>query len=82
MAHHFFNLTFMGPLCKVGQEWNDVNNFMDFERAVHKKCDQIPLAVTQRLISCMMIRCVGACGVKRRSYQILSNDVTFKARPL
>ena len=24
---------------------------------------------------------MGACGVKRRSYQILSNDVTFEARP-
>ena len=55
---------------------------MDLERALHKKCNQIPLVVAQRLISSMMQRCVGACGVKRRSYQILSNDVTFEARPL
>ena len=42
----------------------------------------IPMIVFLRLISSMMRRGVGACGVKRRSYQILSNDVTFKARPL
>ena len=42
----------------------------------------IPMIVALRLISSMMRRGVGACGVKRRSYQILSNDVTFKARPL
>ena len=42
---------------------NDVNNFMDLERALHKKCNQIPMVVAQRLISSMMIRCVGACGV-------------------
>ena len=55
---------------------------MDLERALHKKCNQIPMVVAQRLISSMMKCCVGACGVQRRSYQILSNDVTFEARPL
>ena len=55
---------------------------MDLERALHKKCNQIHMVVAQRLISSMMIGCVGACGVKRRSYQIQSNDVTFEARPL
>ena len=51
---------------------------MDLERALHKKCNQIPMVVAQRLISSMMRRCVGACGVTRRSYQILSNDVTVQ----
>ena len=55
---------------------------MDLERALHKKCNQIPMVVAQRLISSMMRRCVGACGVKRRKYQTLSNNVTFEARPL
>ena len=45
------------------REWNDVNNFMDIERALHKKCNQIPMVVAQRLISSMMRRFVGACGV-------------------
>ena len=40
------------------REWDDVNNFMDLERALHKKCDQIPMG----LISSMMRLCVGACG--------------------
>ena len=40
------------------------------------------MVVAQMLISSMKRRCVGACGVQRRSYQILSNDVTFEARPL
>ena len=44
-------------------EWNDVNNFMDLERALHKKCNQIPMLVAQRLISSMMRRLVGVCGV-------------------
>ena len=44
-------------------EWNDVNNFMDIERALHKKCYQIPMVVAQRLILSMMRRGVGACGV-------------------
>ena len=44
-------------------EWNDVNNFMDLEHALHKKCNQIPTVVAQRLISSMMRCCVGACGV-------------------
>ena len=43
--------------------WNDVNNFMDIERALHKKCTQSPMVVAQRLISSMMGRCVGVCGV-------------------
>ena len=68
----------MGPL----REWNDVNNFMDLKRVLHKKCNQIPTVVAQGLISSMTRRCVGACGVQRRSYQILSNDVAFEARPL
>ena len=55
---------------------------MDLERALHKKCYLIPMAVDQRLISCKMRRCVGDCVVKRRSNQILSNNVTFEARPL
>ena len=55
---------------------------MDLERALHKKCNQIPMVVAQRLISSMMRRWVGACGVERRLYQILSNNVTFEARPL
>ena len=41
-------------------------NFMDIERALHKKCDQIPMVVVQGLISSMMRRFVSACGVKRR----------------
>ena len=44
-------------------EWNDVNNFMDLERALHKKCNQSPMVVAQRLISSMMRRFVGVCGV-------------------
>ena len=65
---------------------------MDIERALHKKCNQMPVAVAQRLILSMMRRCVGAWGGggsgggggggKWRSYQILTNDDTFEARPL
>ena len=55
---------------------------MDLERALQKKCNQSPMVMAQRFISSMMRRCVGACGVKRRSYHILSNDVTFEVRPL
>ena len=44
-------------------EWNDVNNFMDLERALHKKCNQSPMVVAQRLILSMMRRLVGVCGV-------------------
>ena len=44
-------------------EWNDVNNFMDLERALHKKCNQSSMVAAQRLISSMMRRCVGVCGV-------------------
>ena len=46
-----------------------------------KECNQIPIVVAQSLISNIKIHCVGACGVKRRSYQILNNYVS-KARPL
>ena len=42
-------------------EWNDVNNFMNLERALHKKCYQIPMVVAQRLISSIIRRCVGTC---------------------
>ena len=55
---------------------------MDLERTLHKKCNQIPMVVAQGLISSMMKRCFGACGVKRRPYQILSNVVTFETRTL
>ena len=55
---------------------------MDLERALHKKCNPIPMVVAHRLISSMMRLCVSACRVKRRSNQILSNDVTFEARSL
>ena len=73
----------MGPLWTIGHvEWSDVTNVMDLERALHKKCNQSPMVVTQMLISSMMRRCLGACVVFRRSYQILSNDMTFEARPL
>ena len=34
---------------------------MDLERALHMKCNQIPMVVAQRLISSMMRRSVGAC---------------------
>ena len=34
---------------------------MYHERALHKKCNQIPMAVAQRLILSMMRRCVEAC---------------------
>ena len=44
-------------------EWSDVNKFMDLERALLKKCNQSPMVVAQMLISSMMRRCVGACGV-------------------
>ena len=44
-------------------EWNDVNSFMDVERTLHKKCNRSPMVVAQRLISSMMRRCVGVCGV-------------------
>ena len=54
---------------------------MDLERELHKKCNQIPMAMAQRLISSMMRRYVGACGDERRSYQILSNDVPFRQDP-
>ena len=47
-------------------EWNDVNNFIDLERALHKKCNQSPMVVAQRLISSKLRRFMGACGVKRR----------------
>ena len=39
------------------------------------------MVVAQSLISNIKIHCVGVCGVKRRSYQILNNCVC-KAQPL
>ena len=27
------------------REWNGVNNLMDLERALHKKCNRIPMVV-------------------------------------
>ena len=45
------------------RKWNDVNYFMDLERALHKKCNQIPIVVAERLISSMIRCCVGAYGV-------------------
>ena len=44
-------------------EWNDVNNFIDLERALPKKRNQSPMGVAQRPLSSMMRRCVGACAV-------------------
>ena len=44
-------------------EWNDANNFRNLESALHKKCNQSPVVVAQMLISSIMRRCVGACGV-------------------
>ena len=44
-------------------EWNDVNNFMNLERALHKKCNQSPMVEAQRLISSMMRHYVGVCVV-------------------
>ena len=38
---------------------NDVNNFMDIEPALHKKCKQTPMAVIRRLISSIMRHCAG-----------------------
>ena len=40
--------------------WNDVNNFMDIEPALHKKCNQTPMAVILKLISSMMRHCAVA----------------------
>ena len=55
---------------------------MDLERALYNKCSQIPMVVSQRLISSMMRRCVDDCGVKRRSYQVLGNDGILKRDPI
>ena len=59
----FLQFNIYGTSLDKVRECNDVNNFMDLERALHKKCNQIPMAVAQRLISSIMRRCVGACGV-------------------
>ena len=48
---------------------------MDIERALHKKCNQIPMVVARGHFE----HDETLCG---RSCQILSNDVTFEARPL
>ena len=34
----------MGPSWRKAREWNDVNDFMDHERALHKKCNRIIMA--------------------------------------
>ena len=46
-----------------------------------KECNQISMVVAQSLVSNIKIHYVGACGVRRQSYQILNNYVS-KARPL
>ena len=46
---------------------------MDTEPALHKKWNRIPMAGFSS-----MINAVRLLGGNRRSYQILSNDVTFK----
>ena len=44
------------------REWNDVNDFMDLERALHKKCNRIRMAGVQGLTASRMRRCVGVLG--------------------
>ena len=41
---------------------NDVNNFMDLERALHKKCYRILMVGIQGLTSSRIRRCVGVFG--------------------
>ena len=51
--------TSMDEMSGVGvRGWNDVNNVMDIERALHN-----PMAVVQRFIPSMMRRRVGAWGM-------------------
>ena len=38
-------------------------NFLDLERALHTKCNRIPMAVIQRLFLSMVRRCMGARGL-------------------
>ena len=44
-------------------EWNDANNFMHLEHALHKIFNQIPMVVAQRLILSLMRRFAGAYGI-------------------
>ena len=60
---------------RYAREWNNVNNFMDHERALHKQCNNS----YDRGSEANFEHDETWCGW---SYQILSNDVTFKARPL
>ena len=41
--------------------WNDVNNFIDIDRAVHKKFNQNLMVVAQWLIPSKFRHCVGVC---------------------
>ena len=58
-------------------------NFMDLQCIKEYQIPMVvcPMVVAQSLISNIKIHCVGASGVKRRSYQILNNYVR-KALPL
>ena len=47
--------------CKV-RKLNGVNSYMDLERALHKKCNRIPMTVIHRLISSRKRRCVDDLG--------------------
>ena len=51
-----------------GERVNDVNNFIDIERPLHKKCNRIPMTIAQRLISSRMICCVDALVVNGGHY--------------
>ena len=67
MAQHFFTIynydvNIYGTSLD-DRSGNDVNNFMDIECALHKKCYQIPMVVAQMLISSMERRYVGVCWV-------------------
>ena len=56
---------------------------MDLKHALHKKINQIPMAVVQRLISSMILNALWVLGELTEVIpEILSNDVTFEARPL
>ena len=63
-SHDISSIKHLLPLLgRKVRRWNDVNNFMDLELVLHKKCNRIPFAVVQRLNSSRMRRCVGAWGV-------------------
>ena len=64
-------------------EWNDANNIMDLEPALHQKWIWTPMAVAQRLISSMMRHCVTASGNNGGHTRYWKKqDVTFEVRPL